>query len=125
MEDNRPTLAQYFVAQACPDNKFLEEMNNVIPWWEIESWFKGHLKKERKKAGRPSYPIILMFKIHLIQDLTFLTKLAEQYGYIFKIAENNLVFYNVRQLKDTKAIQILYKTDFSMLSFREKNKPKI
>ena len=54
------------------------------------------------------------------QDLTFLTKLAEQYGYIFKIAENNLVFYSVRQLKDAKAIQILYKTDFSMLSFREK-----
>ena len=42
MEDNRPTLAHYFVEQACPDNKFLDEMNNVIPWWEIESWFKGH-----------------------------------------------------------------------------------
>ena len=68
MEDNRPTLAQYFVEQACPDNKFLEEMNNVIPWWEIEAWFKGHLKKERKKTGCPSYPIILMFKIHLIQQ---------------------------------------------------------
>ena len=69
MEDNRPTLAQYFVEQACPDNKFLEEMNNVIPWWEIESWFKGHLKKERKKTGHPSYPIVLMFKIHLIHEL--------------------------------------------------------
>lgn len=68
MGDNRPTLAQYFVEQACPDNRFLEEMNNVIPWWEIESWFKGHLKKERKKTGRPPYPIILMFKIHLIQQ---------------------------------------------------------
>lgn len=68
MEDNRPTLAQYFVEQACPDNRFLEEMNNVIPWWEIEAWFKGHLKKERRKTGRPPYPIILMFKIHLIQQ---------------------------------------------------------
>lgn len=62
-------MAQYFVEQACPDNKFLEEMNNVIPWCEIEEWFKGHLKKERnKKSGRPPYPIILMFKIHLIQQ---------------------------------------------------------
>ena len=43
-------------------------MNNVIPWWEIETWFKGHLKKERKKTGRPSYLIILMFKIRLIQQ---------------------------------------------------------
>lgn len=59
------------------------------------------------------YGIVSTFK-------TLLTKLAEQYGYIFKIAENNLVFYNVRQLTDAKAIQILYKTDFSMLSFREK-----
>jgi hypothetical protein len=31
------------------------------------------------------------------RDLTFLTKLAEQYGYIFKIAEKNLVFYSVRE----------------------------
>ena len=69
MEDNRPTLAQYFVEQACPDNKFLDEMNNVIPWWEIESWFKGHLKKERKKTGRPSYPIILMLMFLNITDL--------------------------------------------------------
>ena len=68
MGENRPTLSQYFVEQACPDNKFLEEMNNVIPWWEIEEWFKGHLKKERNKSGRPPYPIILMFKIHLIQQ---------------------------------------------------------
>ena len=36
-------------------------MNNVIPWWEIEAWFKGHLKKERKKTGRPSYQIIYKF----------------------------------------------------------------
>lgn len=31
MKNNRPTLEQYFVEQSCPDNKFLEEMNNVIP----------------------------------------------------------------------------------------------
>ena len=32
MEDNRPTLAQYFVEQACPDNKFLEKrkLNKVL-----------------------------------------------------------------------------------------------
>ena len=49
MEDNRPTLAQYFVEQACPDNRFLEEMNNVIPWWEIEEWFSITTNKQRKK----------------------------------------------------------------------------
>ena len=66
MEDNRPTLAQYFIEQACPDNKFLEEINNVIPWLEIETWFKGHLKKEHKKTGRPSYPIILFTNVFVV-----------------------------------------------------------
>ena len=81
MEDNRPTLAQYFVEQACPDNKFLDEMNNVIPWWEIESWFKGHLKKERKKTGRPSYPIILMLMFLNITDLNaFIIFFADSIG---------------------------------------------
>ena len=41
-------------------------MNNVIPWWEIEAWFKALLKKERRKTDCPPYPIALMFKIHLI-----------------------------------------------------------
>ncbi len=81
MEDNSPTLAQYFVEQACPDNKFLDEMNNVIPWWEIESWFKGHLKKERKKTGRPSYPIILMLMFLNITDLNaFIIFFADSIG---------------------------------------------
>ena len=38
------------------------------------------------------------------RDLTFLTKLAEEYGYIFKISENDLVFYDVQTLKGTKSI---------------------
>lgn len=68
MEKNRPTLAQYFVEQACPDNKFLEEMDRVIPWHEIEDWFNKEVKRRIKNVGRPSYPIMLMFKIHLLQQ---------------------------------------------------------
>ena len=45
------------------------------------------------------------------RDLSFLTKLAEQYGYIFKIAENNLVFYDVQKLKGSKPTQIFYKQE--------------
>lgn len=54
------------------------------------------------------------------QDLSFLTKLAEQYGYIFKIAENNLVFYDVQTLKGAKSLQIFYKSDLSSISLKEK-----
>ena len=58
------------------------------------------------------------------QDLKFLTKLAEQYGYIFKVAEGNLVFYNVRELKTAKTSQIFYKSDLLSISLREKTSQK-
>lgn len=49
-------------------NKFLEEMDSVIPWWEIEAWFKKNVKHNLNKAGRPAYSTMLMFKIHLLQQ---------------------------------------------------------
>jgi len=61
---------------------------------------------------------------HQERDLTFLTKLAEQYGYIFKIAENNLVFYDVTKLKGAKSTQIFYKSDLLRINLREKTSQK-
>ena len=58
------------------------------------------------------------------RDLTFLTKLAEQYGYIFKIAENNLVFFDVQTLKGAKSTQIFYKSDLIQINLREKTSQK-
>lgn len=58
------------------------------------------------------------------RDLSFLTKLAEQYGYIFKIAENNLVFYDVQKLKGSKPTQIFYKQDLIHINLREKTSQK-
>ena len=58
------------------------------------------------------------------RDLSFLTKLAEQYGYIFKIAENNLVFYDVSKLKGAKSTQIFYKSDLTHINLREKTSQK-
>lgn len=53
-------------------------------------------------------------------DLAFLKKLAEQYGYIFKVAENNLVFYKVDELENAKPTQVFSVSDFSRLSLSEK-----
>lgn len=61
---------------------------------------------------------------HQERDLTFLTKLAEQYGYIFKITENNLVFYDVQKLKGTKSTQIFFKSDLIHINLREKTSQK-
>lgn len=54
------------------------------------------------------------------RDLTFLKKLAEQYGYIFKIAEGNLVFYKTEKLTGADAAKILYRTDLSRITLTEK-----
>ena len=54
------------------------------------------------------------------RDLTFLKKLAEQYGYIFKIAERNLVFYKTEKLTGADAAKILYRTDLSRITLTEK-----
>lgn len=54
------------------------------------------------------------------RDLTFLKKLAEQYGYIFKIAEGNLVFYKTEKLTGADAAKILYRTDLSRIILTEK-----
>lgn len=54
------------------------------------------------------------------RDLTFLKKLAEQYGYIFKIAEGKLVFYKTEKLTGADAAKILYRTDLSRITLTEK-----
>ena len=54
------------------------------------------------------------------RDLTFLKKLAEQYGYIFKIAEGNLVFYKTEKLTGADAAKILYRTDLTRITLTEK-----
>lgn len=43
-------------------------MERVIPWQEIQDWFNGHIRRNANKPGRPAYPIMLMFKIHLLQQ---------------------------------------------------------
>lgn len=54
------------------------------------------------------------------RDLTFLKRLAEQYGYIFKISENNLVFYKTEKLISAKSAKIIYKSDVTNARFIEK-----
>jgi IS5 family transposase len=69
--DNNLSFAEFIFQKVCPDNKFLEEMNEIIPWGEIQIFFDKHLKYQKmnkKKVGRPSYPIMLMFKIYLLQQ---------------------------------------------------------
>lgn len=54
------------------------------------------------------------------RDLTFLKTLAEQYGYIFKITDNQLVFYKTQKLIDANSAKIINRSDCSNINLREK-----
>ena len=58
-------FAQFTFDQVCPQNRFLAEMSGVVPW----GLFERELKKGivRKTGGRPAYPILQLFKMHLLQ----------------------------------------------------------
>lgn len=56
---------------------------------------------------------------HKELDLTFLKTLAEQYGYIFKITDNQLVFYKTQKLIDANSAKIINRSDCSNINFRE------
>ncbi len=58
------------------------------------------------------------------RDLTFLKNLAEQYGYIFKISDNQLVFYETEKLKTANSTVILTKQELTSINLREKTHEK-
>jgi len=50
---------------ACPSHRFLEEMQEVVPWGLFERELKRGIV--RKSGGRPAYPLLLLFRMHLLQ----------------------------------------------------------
>lgn len=58
------------------------------------------------------------------RDLEFLKKLAEEYGYIFKVTSDKLVFYETAKLKSASVTKIFYKKDLSRISLSEKTSQK-
>jgi len=54
------------------------------------------------------------------RDLEFLKNLAEEYGYIFKISDNKLTFYETAKLKTANPALILYRADLTSFTIRDK-----
>jgi len=48
--------------------KFLSEMEVVVPWQELIDLIEPHYPKTSKKGGRPPYPLATMLRIHLLQQ---------------------------------------------------------
>ena len=48
--------------------KFLAEMEVVVPWQALIELIEPHYPKMSKKGGRPPYPLATMLRIHLLQQ---------------------------------------------------------
>jgi transposase, IS5 family len=48
--------------------KFLSEMDAVVPWAALIALIEPHYLKASKKGGRPPYPLATMLRIHLLQQ---------------------------------------------------------
>ena len=48
--------------------KFLAEMEAVVPWAALIALIEPHYPKASKKGGLPPYPLATMLRIHLLQQ---------------------------------------------------------
>jgi len=48
--------------------KFLAEMDQVVPWKALIDLIEPHYPKTSSKGGRPPYPLATMLRIHLMQQ---------------------------------------------------------
>ena len=49
--------------------RFLSEMEAVVPWQELLDLIEPHYPKTSSKGGRPPYPLETMLRIHLQQQV--------------------------------------------------------
>lgn len=54
------------------------------------------------------------------RDLAFLKRLAEDYGYVFKITDNKLVFYEIEKLEKAQVVFVIDRKDMISFSLRDK-----
>jgi IS5 family transposase len=48
--------------------KFLAEMDAVVPWQALIALIEPHYPRTSSKGGRPPYPLATMLRIHLMQQ---------------------------------------------------------
>ena len=48
--------------------RFLSEMEAVVPWKALIDLIEPHYPKPSSKGGRPAYPLATMLRIHLMQQ---------------------------------------------------------
>ncbi len=56
--------------------RFLAEMQSVVPWKALIELIKLHCPRTSSKGGQPPYPLETMLRIHLLQQWYDLSDLA-------------------------------------------------
>lgn len=59
------SFADWLVESGLPENRFLEEMDRVIPWSRIEELLNREIPNPG--GGRPPYPFAILFRMTLLQ----------------------------------------------------------
>lgn len=54
------------------------------------------------------------------RDLSFLKRIAEEYGYVFRISEGKLVFYEISELEKADSILVIDRKDMLQFNFKDK-----
>lgn len=47
--------------------KFLADMEQVVPWQSVINLVEPHYPKSGEQGGRPPYPLAMMLRMHLMQ----------------------------------------------------------
>jgi IS5 family transposase len=59
---------QFTAKKRTKREKFLAEMEEVVPWQALICLIEPCYPKTSKMAGRPPYPLVTMLRIHLLQQ---------------------------------------------------------
>ena len=70
--------------------KFLAEMEAVVPWAVLIDLIEPHYPKASKKGGRPPYPLATMLRIHLLQQWYSLSDPAMEEALIEVVTDSSL-----------------------------------
>jgi len=90
--------------------KFLAEMDQVVPWQPLLDLIETHYPRTSSKCGRPPYPLATMLRIHLMQQWYSLSDQAMEDALI-EVA-------TIRRLAEIDLISDRISDEITILAFR-------
>lgn len=64
---NNPSFIDSFLTEKHTENKFLQQVNQILDWSKLSKLLEKYYKKGKNITGRPAYDPLLLFKMTLLQ----------------------------------------------------------